>query len=330
MKHPYKPVSLLPRLSFAALCLFLASGSVAQDVHFAQVQDMNSWYNPSLKTNKDMQLRVNFRSVNYQGMAAYTSGAATIDVPLVNKAKKEDQSGFMNLTAGVDYDQSNGGIMNVTTGMLAISYAQPLNNNNTYLSAGFQAAYTSSKISLNGGNLFPDQFDKYGPIGSATSADPLQSGNTYGYFNAGAGLSVFHNGADKQWYFGGSVRHINQPFTESTHSTTFRLPMNYGFQGGYTAAIKNQGSIGAYGIFTWQGGAYEHLVGVLYTRNLDKNATNALSLGVGYRIGDALIPNVGLKFGKNKVSVNYEINISSIETSHYSRSGFELSYMFNF
>lgn len=330
MKQLYKPISLLPRISFAALCLLFLSGAAAQDVHFAQVQDMNSWYNPSLKTNKDMQLRVNFRNVNYQGMTAYTSGAATLDAPLISKAKKDAPGGFINLTAGVNYDKSNGGILNITTGMLAISYAQPLDNNNTYLSAGFQAAYTSSRISLSGGNLFPDQFDKYGPIGSATTADPLQSGNTYSYFNAGAGLSVFHNDAGKQWYFGGSVRHINQPYTENTHSGTFRLPMNYGFQAGYTKDLKNQGSLGAYGIFTWQGGAAEHLVGLLYSRNLDTQGANALLIGAGYRIGDALIPNIGLKFGKNRVALHYEVNISGIRTSHYSRSGFELSYGYTF
>jgi type IX secretion system PorP/SprF family membrane protein len=330
MKQHDKLINLLPRLSFTVLLTLFVTAIAAQDVHFAQVQDMNSWYNPSLKTNKDMQLRVNLRNVNYQGMAAYTSGAATIDMPLINKLNKEEHAGFMNLTAGINYDKSNGSIMNVTTGMLAISYAQPLNNNHTFLSAGFQGTYTSSMISLNGGNLFPDQFDKYGPIGAATSGDPLQSGNTYGYFNVGAGLSVFHNSVSKQWYFGGSVRHLNQPYTENTHSSTFRLPMNYGLQGGYTASIKNEGSIGVYGIFTWQGGAYEHLVGALYTRNLDSSARTAFLIGLGYRIGDALIPDIGLKFGRNKVALNYEINISSIESSHYSRTGFELSYMFNF
>ena len=102
--------------------------------------------------------------------------------------------------------------------------------------------------------------------------------------------------------------------------------MNYGFQAGYTATLKDQGSIGAYGIFTWQAGAYEHLIGTLYTRNLDEHANSALLLGIAYRVGDALIPNIGLKWGRNRVQLHYEINISGIQSDDYNRTAFELSY----
>jgi type IX secretion system PorP/SprF family membrane protein len=319
------------RFSILAGLLFAAAGAKGQDVHFAQVQDMNIWYNPALKTNQETQLRVNLRNVSYQNMTAYTSGAATFELPLIGKAKKDqDNNPFMNLTAGINYDKSNGGIMNVATGMIAFSYAQPLDRHNTYLSAGFQAAYTSSKIALDGGNLFPDQFDKYGPIGSATSADPLQSGNTYGYFNVGVGIAAFHNSLKTQWYIGGSLRHLNKPFTDQIHSSTFRLPMNNGIQFGYSTWVTNDDAIGGYGIFTWQGGAYEHLIGALYTRNLDEKANSALLLGVGYRVNDAVIPNVGLKMGKNRFQLYYEINVSSIASSNYSRTAFEFSYLVNF
>ena len=58
---------------------------------------MNIWYNPALKTNKEMNLRVNLRNVNYQNMTAYTSGAATFELPLIGKAKKDmDNTSFMN------------------------------------------------------------------------------------------------------------------------------------------------------------------------------------------------------------------------------------------
>ncbi len=309
--------------------LILAAGVSGQDVHFAQVQDMNIWYNPALKTNKETDLRVNLRNVSYQSMAAYTSGAATFELPLIGKAKKDmDNTGFMNLTGGINYDKSNGGIMNVATGMVAISYAQPLDKNNTYLSVGFQAAYTSSRIALDGGNLFPDQFDKYGPIGSATSADPLQSGNTYGYFNAGVGIAAFHTDLKTQWYIGGSLRHLNQPYTDRNHSSDFKLPTNNGIQAGYNTFVADDDAIGGNGIFTWQGGAYEHLVGAQYTRNLDVH--NALLLGLGYRVGDAIIPNAGLRIGKNRFALYYEINVSGISSSNYSRTAFEFSYVVNF
>jgi hypothetical protein len=304
-----------------------AAGVHGQDVYFAGVQDMNIWYNPALKTNKVSLLHANFRSVNYQGITAYTSKAATIELPLSSHDKKEDNIGYANLAVGINSDDATNGILKVSTAMMAFSYALPLNYDNTYLAAGFQGTYTFSQVALTSYNLFPNHFDQYGALGSAISADPYQSGYEYEYFNAGVGVALFHSGEKKQWYIGGSIRHLNQPYTEWTHST--RLPMNHGVQVGYTTAVTNEDAIGGYGIFTWQGGTHEQLIGAFYTRNLDDSSRYAFSLGIGYRVGDALIPDVGLKIGDNRLAFYYEFNLSGSAFGNYNRTAFEFSYTLN-
>lgn len=181
----------------------------AQDPHFSNVKDMNIWYNPALKVNKTPQVNVSLRSVKYPNIIAYTSKAATIELPLVsNEETDDDNTYFLNLAAGINTDNSSDRFMNMSTAMLALSYAIPLDNNNTYMAMGLQGNYSFSRVGTGGVNYFPDQFDKYGALNSALITDPFVSGLNYGYFTAGVGVAVFHSGEQRQWYVGVSIRHF--------------------------------------------------------------------------------------------------------------------------
>ena len=285
---------------------------------------MNVWYNPALKTNKLTLVNANFRNVKYQGITSYTSKAASIEIPLGGANSYEDNTSFSNLAVGMSADNAAGGTLKVSSAMMAFSYAIPLNYDNTYLSAGFQAAYTFSQVGYNGAYFFPADFDQNGAIGSAVSADPLQSGYQFNYFTAGAGASIFHMGTGKQWYVGASGRHLNQPYTEWTLST--RLLMNLGLQVGYSKSITEDDVIGGYGVFTWQGSVHQQIIGLKYIRNLNDSADYAISLGLGYRVQDALIPNVELKFGPNLIGFHYEFALGNGKFSSYRRTGLEFCY----
>ncbi len=317
------------RLSVFFSLLLAASFAKGQDAHFAQVQGMNIWCNPALKTNMVPLAHINIRSVNYPGVIAYTSKAATVELPLIGRDKDEtDVIPFIHLAAGINVDNSSNRFMNVSTGMLSFSYALPLNEDYTYLSAGFQVAYTFSRIGLGGNFHFPGQFDKYGELGPAIAADPYQSGYNYGYFTAGVGASIFHNGIKRQWYAGGSLRHLNKPYTEWNHSV--RLAGNYGIQAGFMTAVTDDDAIGAYANLGWQGSTHEQLIGLRYTRLLEDSAKYSISPGIGYRSGDALIPNLELKAGEHRLAFFYEISIFSAAPAGYRRNVFEFSYALGF
>ena len=262
--------------------------------------------------------------MNYEGITAYTSKAATLELPLTTSEKKEtDNIPFVNLAIGINADNASNNALDVSTAMMSLSYALPLNNRNTYLALGFQGNYTFSKIAYYGS--FPGSFDQYGAFGAAISADPVQSGYQYNYFTAGVGVTLFQTTTEKQWYIGGSLRHFNQPYTDWTYSA--RLPMKAGIQAGYAKSITTDDAISTFGIFSWQGGVREQLIGALYTRNLDDSSQYALSVGINYRAGDALIPNLALKFGDNQIAFYYEFNIiGSAAAASYNRTSFEFSY----
>jgi hypothetical protein len=298
--------------------------AIAQDVYYADVQDLKIWYNPALKTNKTSLLQANYRNVSYQGLVGYNSQEATLELPLSSHDKNEDNIGYSDLAIGIDAENGTNSTVKVSTAMMAFSYALPLNYDNTYLAAGLQGTYTFSQVSLLNYNLFPNHFDQYGALGSAVMADPYLSGYEYDYFSFGIGAAIFHAGSKRQWYLGGSVRHLNQPYTEWTHS--FRLAINNGIQAGYNMALTNEDAIGGYGYFSWEGAIHEQFIGAQYTRKLDDSSRYEFSAGLAYRYGDALIPNVGLKFGSNRIAFYYEFNFVGNSEVYYNRTAYEFSY----
>src|SRR5258708_1419014 len=215
------------RQIFTILILLAFTGLArGQEINFSRVQDMTIWYNQSLKTDKQNSLSLNYRSVQYGGQIAYNSVAALFSMPLLSKeAKNKPNSGYLSLSAGAASDKTNDGILNNSLGMLGLSYAIPIGRHETYLAAGFQAEYYQSQLNVAGINgAFGDQFDNYGPIEGAPSADRLANGWSYGHLNLNAGISLFSNGRNDKWYVGGSIMQVNQPYAYKikSHSTPLK------------------------------------------------------------------------------------------------------------
>jgi len=322
------------RKNYIILSLLLLAGFArGQEINFSRVQDMAIWYNQSLKTDKENSLKLNYRNVQYGGQIAYNSVAALYDMPLLSKdAKTKENAAYFSLAAGAASDKSNDGILNNATGMLGISYAVPIGRKETYLAAGFQGAYYQSNFNVNGvSNAFGDQYDAYGPIEGAPSADRLASGWSYGHFNLNAGVSVFSNARYDKWYFGVSAMQINKPYSYKIKSDSTRLKMNYGIQGGYRYVTQSDDEVAFYMAMNWQGPAYRHYYNFSYTKSIPGvTGGAAVGLGLGYRYDDALIPNLEIRYQKLIIGVLYDINISTISAAGVSRNGLELALKIDF
>jgi type IX secretion system PorP/SprF family membrane protein len=216
--------------------------------------------------------------------------------------------------------------------MLGISYAVPIGRKETYLAAGFQGAYYQSNFNVNGvSNAFGDQYDAYGPIEGAPSADRLASGWSYGHFNLNVGVSVFSNARYDKWYFGVSAMQINKPYSYKIKSDSTRLKMNYGIQGGYRYVTQSDDEVAFYMAMNWQGPAYRHYYNFSYTKSIPGvTGGAAVGLGLGYRYDDALIPNLEIRYQKLIIGVLYDVNISTISAAGVTRNGLELALKIDF
>lgn len=317
------------QFSILAVLLLTASHTKGQEPHYAGVQSMNIWYNPSLKIDKIVRAHIAFRSVKYPNIISYSSKALSLEVPLVNKKETDyENSYFFSFALGICADNASENYMNASTAMLSLSYALPLSNGGTYLALGFQGNYSFNRVGNGYSTSLPDQFDKTGAVYAARIKDPFESGYSRGYFTPSAGISAFHSGQREQWYVGLSVRNFTHPYTEWNYSV--RLPSNFGIQGGYTFPISNSSEISGYGNFTWQTNMNEHFIGTRYIRHFGDSTDNAFSLGVGYRFGNALVPQVGIQIGRSKLLFYYELAVSKFPSSNYRRKAYEISFTQDF
>jgi type IX secretion system PorP/SprF family membrane protein len=323
-----KRINKTIKIGLLTVCL-LAQGLIlaAQDFHYADVQTMNLWYNPSLKTSKEGDIRFNYKDIKYRSISAFSNGNAILSLPFVKKDKdaQAERKGFFSATAAGAFDRSNRGAFRHTTGMLGIAYAQQLTADQVYLALGFQGTTTSASF---GGitGMFPDQFDAYGPL-SVVSQDPLQAQRSLNWVSFHSGLSFFQQSEQRDWYLGASARHLNNPYTNEQKTADYRLATQFSVQGGLT--VKNElHQFGVYSLINWKAEASEYLLGARFGRTIDPPADGhegtALYFGLGFRLRDAIIPNLQMKFNKTIVGFHYDINISGLRAAGYTRQGFEL------
>jgi type IX secretion system PorP/SprF family membrane protein len=314
----------LKHILFLSLLLAMSSSSFAQDLHYARVEDLSIWYNPSLKNTKQSDVRLNYRDVRYQNMLSYRSSAVFSNVTLNSNGREEmDNSGYLSLSMGLANDQSNQNILRKTFGVLGLSYAVPLTGLNQYLAVSIQGSYMNSRLDLTNAT-FPDQFDRNGPINGATTIDPLGVGIPRDWFSSHLGISMFQTGEDQSWSLGVAVRDVTSPRIERGTSQEFKLSPTFGLQGSYEMQ-RGSTRYGLHGVANFKSEAFEQLLSTSITHHNKGYKLSSIKGGVAYRVRVAVIPYAEFGLGTNTIGLYYELNISGINAAGYSRNVFELS-----
>lgn len=319
-------------LTMMAMTIKIAKG---QDPHAIGIESMKIWYNPALKTDKETLVNFNYRKVNFPNLLAYTSKSATLELPMSPADESNDDNvHFFSLSVGINVDNADNNFMNASTAMLGLAYALPLDYNNTYLAAGLQVSCSFNKIVYDQLIPYLAKPDEAGALNWSHQMDPFSSGYNYKYFTIGTGFSFFHSGEKGQWYFGGAARNFNHPYTEWDYVN--RLPTAYGVQGGYTMVVNPVLQVSTFGNFYWQNGPVTMMrgqfLGVSALRSFDVSDSSSVivSLGLGMRLNDALVPTASVRFRRNLVAFYYELNLPGMASKNYYRKAFDLSYKLNF
>ena len=307
----------------------------AQDPHALGIEQMKLWYNPALKTDTLPVGHVMLHNVNYPGVLSTKSKSITLE--LVFERNIETVSNtvpFFTLTAGLNVDNASNDLMKASSAMLALSYALPLDYNNTFLALGFQGNYSFNQVGVTGSYYsFPADFDQFGAFNWAVKRDPLESGYNMGYFSFNAGAAVFHTVEEQQWYVGFSTRYINHPYTEWDHISA--LPTTFGVQAGYTAALSERTQLSGYGTVSFVSGSSssipEQYLGIRGIRKIYVNdsAFFHLSVGVGMNFHQAMQPNVQLQWGRHLFGGYIDLNLPNSASAGYKRRSYSLLYRYD-
>jgi type IX secretion system PorP/SprF family membrane protein len=307
-------------------CLLPAASLRAQDLHFSQ------FFNNPLVTNPantgfipdaDFRLGASYRnqwstimSVPYKTISAFGDAQVFRD---------RLENGWLGLGGMILNDQAGTGGLSSTKVYGSLAYHQMLGLS-SLLSAGFNIGWANKRI--NESKLkFPDQFDgKFFDSNIPTSVSFTNNYVSYMDMHAGMNYAYF---PDENVYInaGYSIQHVNRPKETffGDNSVYGRIPMRH--TGFVNAILKlnDRVIINPNAYFSAQANATDLVFGVNANYNLGQYGEQQLIAGVYYRLGDAVVPMVGLEVAKIQFTFSYDVTLSGLSKYNGYRGASELS-----
>lgn len=302
----------------------------AQDPHFSQFFASPLTLNPALTGKFDGLVRVagNYRNQWPTIFNAYTTGTVSADFNVLhNKIPLIDQFGVGIMGM---YDVNGDGIMKNNYLNASLAYHKGLDASGYHqLGVGVSASF--AQRTLNTSKLvFEDQLTTIGFTGTTAEIIAANPAVNLNYFSVNAGL--LYTGATNaynQFYFGASIYHVNRP-EKSFAGNTFQSNERYTFHGGGYFSVASRTSLFLSGNIQFQNTATEMIAGAAlgWMINDREDAPTDFYVGSWYRLGDAVIPYVGIENKGFRVGISYDINISGLSQASERQGGFELSLIY--
>jgi type IX secretion system PorP/SprF family membrane protein len=321
--------NIIRSISFAVMCAVAISTVQAQDPHFNQYNTFASQLNPAMVGNYDGSYRLavlyrqqwtsalgqsnGFRTVGADADVSLLEGYLKHSKLAVGVGFLDDRSG----TAGLDY-------LNAT---LSLSYHQGFGKDGSHrLSIGLQGGYIQKRLD---NPTFSDQFVDHNQT-LTTTRENFVRGYSTGDFSAG--LAWKSNFKDRiRFGIGVGAFHLVQPKevlvnSGVSHGSLYRrFTVDFNLEAFIGKARKM--SISPEFLFMNQGPAREITPGLFFSYYFQTGfrKNNSMSLGIRYRVGDAVVPMAMAEFRNIRLGFGYDVNVSGLNQTTKSRGAFELS-----
>jgi len=322
-------------LSISACLLFVAPNLQAQDIHFSQFNQAPLLINPAMTGlfNGDQRAFVHYRN-QWQEFAPFKTYSLSVDAGLMKKKMKKKYIG-----AGLYIFQDIIGNSNMKTTQVHLSISSIIEiNKEQAISAGLRGGFGQN--SMDESNLqWGTNYTSMGYMEGSSGEEGRFENFGFGDFSAGL-----------TWNYGSSETNIskNNHFGAKAGIALFHI--NAPSQGDFEEKLKRE--------FVAHGSAYIGLAGtplallpsaiLLVQGDLKQIHTGALlrymireeskytgflketsaSLGMYYRVGDAIIPTFRLEYGNYSVGISYDINTSPLKEASNGKGGMEISLKF--
>ncbi len=306
--------------------------SRAQDPHFSQFFSSPLTLNPAFTGKFDGNFRAagNYRNQWPTINRAYQTGTVSLDFPIMRKKIDYRDTWGMGIMAYTD--KSAAGAVGFNYVSLSTAFHKGLDEDGyKQFGLGLQATYSNMNI-FTADLKFEDQLTPLGFTGvtSETFGNSILKSS---YFDLNAGLLYTTSSSDKNnFYAGVSLYHINRPKQNFTTNSYYLLNPRATFHaGGYFPAGETS-ILHISALYSTQAKAHETLIGgaMQFVAVDAATSDNPVSFYAGswIRLGDALIPYVGLEYSSFRFGLTYDINISDLKTASQSRGGVEISLIY--
>lgn len=320
----------MKRLLYFILLSVAAINVAAQDPNFSQFFASPLTLNPALTGKFDGAYRVagNYRNQWPTINNAFTTYTASFDINILkNRISEVDQFGVGVMAFS---DKSGNGVLQYNYAAFSVAYHKGLDEDGYHqIGAGFQGTYVNKRLDVSSLKL-EDQLRADGFTGvSSENFSNFQLNLSYFDLNAG----IFYNGTtngDNNFYVGASMYHINQYRERFSDTGQYFLAPRVTLQGGGRVPVGDGNSFHFSGNHSRQAGAVNTIVGGAYALNVNSDEANPsnLYLGSWFRLGDAIIPYVGLEWGEFRLGASYDVNISQLKPGSNMRGGSEFSLIY--
>lgn len=316
-------------------CLLKIAG-FSQDVGFSQFYDQPLLRNPALAGifTGDVRFTASYRNQWQSVTIPYRTFGLSSEVKFPVNIMPDD-----NITIGLQLFKDVAGTSQFSAVQIlpAVNYNLPLSNEtNSYLSLALmgglrQQQFDPTKLVLN------DQFvpESNGSFSILPSSGQVFNNTNVNYFDLSAGLS--YNGVvrdDIDYYIGAGIFHITKPSVGFFEGNTIVLNKKLAFNVGLSVPTGEADQFILYGDYFRQYadhfkpvGANTSQFGIMYSHDLyavDDDRTS-FTLGILYRMNDAVIPVIQLGLSRFVIGISYDVNVSQLVVASQYRGGFELT-----
>jgi len=314
------------KIVLPVLSLLMVISVKAQQFHFSQ------FFNSPLSTNPantgfipdaDYRIGAHYRN---QWSNIMTEPYKTISVfGDAQFFRDRLDNGWLGLGALLLNDQAGSGSLTGTKIYGSVAYHQMLGLS-SLVSAGFNIGWANKRI--NQSKLkYPDQFDgKFFDANLPTAV--VLADNNVSYLDIHAGMNYAYF-PDENVYInaGYSIQHVNRPretfFKDNTDNCL--IPMRHTAFINAILKLNDRVIINPNAYFSTQVRSRELVVGINANYNLSEAGEKQLLGGVYYRLGDAIVPMVGVQLNNIQFAFSYDVSMSGIRNYNGYRGASEIS-----
>ena len=312
------------KLKLLLLPLLLPLLMIAQDFHLSQYDATPHYFNPALTgiyfgetTNYRIysDYRTQWRSLGVKPFATYY---LAYDMPY----KQYGLGGYLI------HNRNGKGGLNTINFMPSAAYKITNEVSGPHnLSVGAQLGILYKSFDPNH-FTYDNQFSPDAPGGFDQN---ISSGETFGktsLLKIDANMGVFYKYKKEEWkaqpWAGFSVYHITKPNQSLTGNIKDKMPMRWVTEAGADYKINEEIRVTPMILYMNQGKAHELNIGAIGFYHLKETKYDILG-GLNYRVKDALILQVGMKYEQHIITFSYDINTSYLNDYTNGRGAFEFS-----
>jgi len=323
---------LLSRVLLVAfpLSLFCGKVSAQADIHFSQFYESSILRNPALTGvfAEDYKLSALYRdqwsSISNPFQTALVSAESRVSVT-------SEATDFFSYGLLAYYDKAGSIDRQITSFYPAVNYNKSMEDeHNSFLSVGFtggymQYSFNPSKATFNN-QYVNGSFNSSNPTGEHLPTPHL------GLWDLGAGIN-FNSSAgqanDVTYVIGASGYHFTQPKNSYYKDPSIVMDMRWNLNAALSAPLNEDFAFQLQANYAIQG-SFNELIGsglVGYNRIVETGEPPIFSFYVGalYRVNDAVIPTVKLRYMGYAFGVSYDVNVSTLKAATSMRGGYEIS-----